>query len=83
MNGEFNQNKIARVLKMMFLLSDTQSGYSIQKLSEITGVGQRSIYRYLNMFEIIGYQLEKNNNKFRITNFKISPNGNNQKGLPS
>ena len=83
MNGEYNQNKIARALRIIFLLSDTQYGYSIQKLSEITGVGQRSIYRYLNMFESIGYQLEKTNNKYRIINFNLNPNGNNQKGLPS
>lgn len=84
MKGNHNQPKIARALQMMFLLSDTKSGYSVKYLSEITGITTRSIYRYLNMFETIGYQLEKNHNKFRIINFKISPNnGNNQKGLPS
>lgn len=83
MNGDYNQHMVRRVLKAIFLLSDTKSGYSVKYLSEVLGVSQRAVYRYLNLFNDLGFELEKCHNKYKIINFKQTTNGNNQKGLLS
>jgi DNA-binding IclR family transcriptional regulator len=83
MRGDYNQYMIRRALKIMFMLSDTSHGYSVRYLAGLLGISQRAIYRYLNMFENLGFTLEKSNFKYKITNFNQLTNGNNQKGLPS
>jgi biotin operon repressor len=38
----------------------------INSMSRYLGISNRSVYRYLKMYEKIGYQLEKINNKYLI-----------------
>jgi predicted DNA-binding transcriptional regulator YafY len=38
----------------------------INSMSRYLGISSRSVYRYLKMYEEIGYKLEKDNNKYLI-----------------
>jgi hypothetical protein len=38
----------------------------INSMARYLGISQRSVYRYLKMYEKIGYKLEKINNKYFI-----------------
>lgn len=77
LTGDFNQRKLARLVTIMELLS-SDSGSSVDALIKATGVTQRSVYRYLNMFDSSGYTITKSHNKFKFTNLslKINTNGN-------
>lgn len=59
-----NQFKIMRVIKLMqFLQVKPRPIYS---MARYLGISERSVYRYLKMYQELGYQLEKNNNKYLI-----------------
>ena len=59
-----NQFKIMRVIKLMqFLQAKPRPIYS---MARYLGISERSVYRYLKMYEELGYQLEKINNKYLI-----------------
>ena len=75
LTGDHNQRKLARLVTIMQLLS-TNSGASIDALSKATGVCQRSVYRYLNMFDASGYTITKSHNKFKFTNLSLTINTN-------
>jgi DeoR/GlpR family transcriptional regulator of sugar metabolism len=77
LTGDFNQRKLARLVTIMEMLS-SDSGASVDALMKATGVTQRSIYRYLNMFDSSGYTITKSYNKFKFTNLvlKLNKNGN-------
>lgn len=77
LTGDFNQRKLARLVTIMELLS-SESGSSVDALIKATGVSQRSVYRYLNMFDSSGYTITKSHNNFKFTNLslKINTNGN-------
>jgi predicted DNA-binding transcriptional regulator YafY len=77
LTGDFNQRKLARLVTIMELLS-YKDGSSVLQLTKATGISQRSIYRYLNMFDSSGYTISKSFNKFKFTNtvLKINRNGN-------
>lgn len=77
LTGDFNQRKLARLVTIMQMLS-SQSGASVNDLMKATGITQRSIYRYLNMFDSSGYTITKSHNKFKFTNLSLttSINGN-------
>jgi DNA-binding IclR family transcriptional regulator len=83
MRGDYNQYMIRRALKIMFMLSDTKQGYSVRYLSGLLGISQRAIYRYLNMFENLGFILEKSHFKYKITNFNQLTNGKSKNNLCS
>lgn len=59
-----NQHKIFRCLKLIILLSDNY--YSIPYLSQLLEISQRSVYRYLNLLEAIGFELTTLDNKYSI-----------------
>lgn len=77
LTGDYNQRKLGRLIQVMVMLSKDE-GCSITKLKELTGTTERTIYRYLNMFDQIGFPITKNNNRFKINNLtlKTSTNGN-------
>ena len=53
-----------RVIKLMqFLQVKPRPIYS---MARYLGISTRSVYRYLKMYEKIGYKLEKINNKYLI-----------------
>ena len=59
-----NQFKIMRVIKLMqFLQVKPRPIYSMARYLNISN---RSVYRYLKMYQELGYKLEKNNNKYLI-----------------
>lgn len=76
LTGDFNQRKLARLVTIMEMLS-SDSGASVEALMKATGVTQRSIYRYLNMFDSSGYTITKVHKKFKFNSLtlKINVNG--------
>ena len=59
-----NQHRMMRVIKLMqFLQVKPRPIYS---MARYLGISTRSVYRYLKMYEKIGYKLEKINNKYLI-----------------
>lgn len=59
-----NQFKMMRVIKLMqFLQVKPRPIYSMVRY---LGISTRSVYRYLKMYETIGFKLEKINNKYLI-----------------
>jgi predicted DNA-binding transcriptional regulator YafY len=59
-----NQFKMMRIIKLMQFLQIKPR--PINSMSRYLGISKRSVYRYLKMYEKIGYQLEKINNKYLI-----------------
>jgi DNA-binding IclR family transcriptional regulator len=56
-----NQHRIMRVIKLIEFLKDKPR--HIHTMSRYLQIGERSVYRYLKMYEQLGYQVEKDINK--------------------
>ena len=56
-----NQHRIMRVIKLIDFLKERAR--PIQSMSRYLGISERSVYRYLKMYEQLGYQVEKDINK--------------------
>jgi DNA-binding IclR family transcriptional regulator len=60
-----NQHRIMRVIKLIEFLK--VKSRPINSMARYLGISERSIYRYLKMFEQLGYQVNKDlNNKYFI-----------------
>ena len=59
-----NQHRMMRVIKLMQFLKVKPR--PIHSMARYLGISTRSVYRYLKMYEKIGYKLEKINNKYLI-----------------
>jgi predicted DNA-binding transcriptional regulator YafY len=59
-----NQYRIMRIIKLMQFLQVKPR--PINSMARYLNISQRSVYRYLKMYEKIGYKLEKINNKYFI-----------------
>ena len=59
-----NQHRIMKVIKLMQFLQVKPR--PIHSMARYLGISTRSVYRYLKMYEKIGYKLEKINNKYLI-----------------
>ena len=59
-----NQFKMMRVIKLIQFLQVKPR--PIHSMARYLGISTRSVYRYLKMYEKLGYKLEKNNNKYLI-----------------
>ena len=59
-----NQHRMMRVIKLMQFLQVKPR--PINSMARYLGISTRSVYRYLKMYEEIGYKLEKDNNKYFI-----------------
>lgn len=57
-----HQNKILRVLKLIVALQGSQPKTK-EQLSELTDSGQRTIYRYFELLEEIGFSIKKDDQK--------------------
>lgn len=64
------QEKIQRTLRLLLLLSGRKN-YTISELAEKLSTTNRTIYRYLETFREVGFQVERINGRFSID--KISP----------
>lgn len=58
-----DQPKLQRLLRIMQLLTDKRMRYTIEEIAEIVDLSPRSIYRYINTFEAVGFIVIKNNGK--------------------
>ena len=59
-----NQFRMMRVIKLMQFLQVKPR--PIHSMARYLGISTRSVYRYLKMYEKIGFKLEKINNKYLI-----------------
>jgi transcriptional antiterminator len=60
-----NQYRIMRVIKLIDFLK--VKSRPINSMARYLGISERSIYRYLKMFEQLGHQVNKDlNNKYFI-----------------
>ncbi|PKP06233.1 MAG: transcriptional regulator [Bacteroidetes bacterium HGW-Bacteroidetes-5] len=50
-----DQPKLERLLRIMQLMTDQKRRYSIEELSQILEISIRSIYRYIDTFESVGF----------------------------
>jgi proteasome accessory factor C len=58
-----NQFRIMRIIKLMQFLKVKPR--PINSMARYLGISQRSVYRYLKMYEKIGYEVKKDiNNKY-------------------
>lgn len=60
------QQKILRVFKLINLLR-ANVGKPVNRLAEALGTDKRTIYRYFNLLEELGFTIEKEFGKFKIT----------------
>jgi DNA-binding IclR family transcriptional regulator len=56
-----NQHRIMRVIKLMEFLKHKPR--PVQAMVRYLGISERSVYRYLKMYEQLGYKLIKDNYK--------------------
>lgn len=62
----FNQNRIYRVFRLINLLKSKPSK-TIKRISEIMDVSERSLYRYIELLEDVGFVIEKDiTNRYSI-----------------
>ncbi|MEY2923238.1 MAG: hypothetical protein RL108_1864, partial [Bacteroidota bacterium] len=54
----FNQNRIYRVFRLIYLLKSSPAK-SIKRLSESMEVSERSLYRYMELLVEVGFELQK------------------------
>jgi len=59
------QQKILRIFKLINLMR-TNVGKTVKRLGEALDTDPRTIYRYFNLLEALGFQVEKQYGKFRI-----------------
>ncbi|MBN1988919.1 MAG: HTH domain-containing protein [Bacteroidales bacterium] len=64
------QEKIQRTLRLLLLLSGRKT-YTISELAEMLSTTNRTIYRYLETFREVGFQVERINGRYSID--KVSP----------
>jgi proteasome accessory factor C len=66
-----HQNKILRVLQLIVALQ-SRLPKTMEQLSEIIGSGTRTVYRYFELLEEIGFRIEKDNNgRYSIKSNKV------------
>jgi predicted DNA-binding transcriptional regulator YafY len=70
LTGDYNQRKLGRLLQTIQMLSSA-NGCTVEDLAEVLDISERSVYRYLNMFDICGFQISKERNHFKISNITI------------
>jgi predicted DNA-binding transcriptional regulator YafY len=58
-----DQPKLERLLRIMQLMTDQKSRYTVDELSELLEISQRTVYRYIDTFESVGFIIKKSNNK--------------------
>ncbi len=58
-----DQPKLERLLRIMQLMTDQRSRYTINELSELLDISPRSVYRYIDTFESVGFIVRKSENK--------------------
>ncbi len=63
---QIEQQKILRVFKLINLLR-SNVGKSVGRLAESLETDKRTIYRYLKLLEELGFQIEKEYSKFKIS----------------
>ena len=56
-----NQHRIMRVIKLIDFLKEKPR--YVHTMSRYLQIGERSVYRYLKMYEQLGYQVDKDINK--------------------
>jgi DNA-binding IclR family transcriptional regulator len=56
-----NQHRIMRVIKLIEFLKEKPR--HIHTMGRYLQISERSVYRYLKMYEQLGYQVEKDINK--------------------
>lgn len=54
-----DQPKLERLLRIMQLLTDKSKRYTINQLSDILEISARSIYRYIDTFESVGFIVQR------------------------
>ena len=60
-----NQHKIIRVIKLIEFLK--VKSRPVKSMARYLQIGERSVYRYLKMYEELGYKLIKDKyNKYKI-----------------
>lgn len=59
-----NQYKIYRVIKLMEFLQDKSR--HIKTIEKYLGVSNRTVYRYLELYENLGYRVIKENFKVKL-----------------
>ena len=60
-----DQQKMQRMLQMLLLLSGTKR-HKLQDLAERFELSERTIYRYLDTFESVGFVLEREQGSYRL-----------------
>lgn len=58
-----DQPKLQRLLRIMQLLTDKSMRYTINEIAEILDLNPRSVYRYINTFESVGFIVIKDGGK--------------------
>ncbi|HCT93825.1 MAG: hypothetical protein A2X19_05485 [Bacteroidetes bacterium GWE2_39_28] len=58
-----DQPKLERLLRIMQLMTDKSRKYTIGELSEILDISPRSVYRYIDTFQSVGFIVNKDDNK--------------------
>lgn len=60
-----NQKRILRVIKLIEFLK--VKSRPVKSMARYLEISERSVYRYLKMFEELGYKLNKDtNNKYKL-----------------
>ena len=54
-----DQPKLERLLRIMQLMTDKHKKYTVAELSEILAISPRSVYRYIDTFESVGFIVNK------------------------
>ncbi|MDP3436733.1 MAG: HTH domain-containing protein [Bacteroidales bacterium] len=58
-----DQPKLERLLRIMQLMTDQKRHYTIEELSHILEISTRSIYRYIDTFESVGFIIKRSGGK--------------------
>ncbi len=67
----YNQNRIFRVLRLINLLKSSPSK-SIKRLAESIEISERSLYRYLELLEEVGFEIQKDSlNRYFLNHDQI------------
>ncbi len=54
-----DQPKLERLLRIMQLMTDKRKKYTVNQLSDTLSISQRSVYRYIDTFESVGFIVRK------------------------
>ncbi|MHC1778856.1 MAG: helix-turn-helix transcriptional regulator [Bacteroidales bacterium] len=58
-----DQPKLERLLRIMQLMTDQRNRYTIDELSELLDISQRTVYRYIDTFVSVGFIVKKSDNR--------------------